>query len=123
MHRGWLGRLGLESAAETLGEDLSYGQQKLLCLARLLATEADVLLLDEPTAGINPETIRIMIPILREAARSGKTLVVIEHNLNYVLEEADWAFFLEDGPDRRLRPAPRDPRRPCCPTAVPGTMM
>jgi|SRR5215213_255239 len=92
-----LAAVGLTGMGHTLAEDLSYGQQKLLSLARLLALNADVLLLDEPTAGVSPARVKELLDLIRQLATSGKTIVVIEHNMNVVFELADWVFFLDQG--------------------------
>lgn len=76
---------------------LSYGQQKLLAIARLLAAGADSLLLDEPTAGVHPILIDRLLEVIRRIAGEGKTLVVIEHNMNVVLDIADWVYFMNEG--------------------------
>ena len=89
--------VGLAGKADDLAEDLSYGQQKLLSIARLLAADADVLLLDEPTAGVNPSMVSVLLEVIRQLAQSGKTVIFIEHNMNVVVEIADWLFFLDDG--------------------------
>ena len=89
--------VGLADKAEELAEDLSYGQQKLLAIARLLAADADVLLLDEPTAGVNPEMVGTLLAVIRRLAGEGKSVVVIEHNMNVVIEIADWVYFMDEG--------------------------
>lgn len=95
--RRWLEFVGLRELENSLAEDLSYGQQKLLAIARLLAAGADVFLLDEPTAGVNPEMVRSLLSLIRRLAKEGKTVVVIEHNMNVVMEIADWVFFMDEG--------------------------
>jgi len=95
--RRWLTFVGLIELENTLAEDLSYGQQKLLAIARLLAAGADVFLLDEPTAGVNPEMVRSLLTLIRHLPEEGKTVVVIEHNMNVVMEIADWCFFMDEG--------------------------
>jgi ABC-type branched-subunit amino acid transport system ATPase component len=89
--------VGLARKANDRAEDLSYGQQKLLSLARLLAADADVLLLDEPTAGVNPLMVSALLDLIRKLAQSGKTVVFIEHNMNVVIEIANWVYFLHEG--------------------------
>jgi branched-chain amino acid transport system permease protein len=89
--------VGLSGKADDLAEDLSYGQQKLLSIARLLAADAEVLLLDEPTAGVNPQMVGVLLDVVRKLAREGKTIVFIEHNMNVVVEIADWLYFIDDG--------------------------
>jgi ABC-type branched-subunit amino acid transport system ATPase component len=92
-----LGFVELSGMEDTLAENLSYGQQKLLAIARLLAADAEMLLLDEPTAGVNPTLARKLLEFIRELAKRGKTVVVIEHNMNVIMEVCDWAFFMDDG--------------------------
>ncbi len=89
--------VGLEDKATALAENLSYGQQKLLAIARLLAADTDVLLLDEPTAGVNPAMIKNILQVIRNLAAEGKTVAVIEHNMNVIIEIADWVYFMDDG--------------------------
>jgi len=89
--------VGLEDKAGELAENLSYGQQKLLSIARLLACGADVLLLDEPTAGVNPQMVGKLLELIKDLAKSGKTLIIIEHNMNVVVEVANWVYFMDEG--------------------------
>ncbi|MFZ5926305.1 MAG: ABC transporter ATP-binding protein [Acidobacteriota bacterium] len=90
----FVGLGGMELAP---AQTLSYGQQKLLALARLLAQGADVLLLDEPTAGVSPAMVQPLLALLRELARQGNTVVLIEHNMSVVLDIADWVYFMDEG--------------------------
>jgi ABC-type branched-subunit amino acid transport system ATPase component len=94
--------VGLKGMETTPAGALSYGQQKLLALARLLAQGAKVLLLDEPTAGVDPAMVRPLLQLLQNLARQGKTIIVIEHNISVVLEIAKWeiakrVYFMDDG--------------------------
>lgn len=89
--------VGLNQLKSSRAEELSFGQQKLLAIARLLAAGADVFLLDEPTAGVNPKMVRALLHIVKRLAREGKTVVVIEHNMSVVLEVADWVYFMDEG--------------------------
>lgn len=93
----WLAFAGLESERDTPAEALSYGQQKLLGIARLLYADAEVLLLDEPTAGVNPILISRLLAAIRSIAEQGRTVVIIEHNMSAVLAIADWVYFLDEG--------------------------
>jgi branched-chain amino acid transport system permease protein len=93
----WLEFVGLESDTGRRSADLSFGQQKLLAIARLLAGGAEVLLLDEPTAGLNPAAVATLKDLLSNLARSGRTVVVIEHNMNVVVELAHWVYFMDEG--------------------------
>ncbi len=89
--------VGLAEKANSRAEDLSYGQQKLVAIARLLAADADLILLDEPTAGVNPTRITQLLDVLHKLAQNGKTILLIEHNMQVVCEIADLAHFLENG--------------------------
>lgn len=95
--RHWIEFVGLSGMEMVPARALSYGQQKLLALARLLAQGAEVLLLDEPTAGVSPAMVKPLLDLLRELARQGKTIVLIEHNMSVVIDVADWVYFMDDG--------------------------
>ncbi len=78
--------------------DLSFGQQKLLEFAMALMNEPSVLLLDEPTAGINPTLINGLIDRLKRANSDfGITLLVIEHNMRVIMNMADTVYCLAHG--------------------------
>lgn len=89
--------VGLQDKAWDLAENLSFGQQKLLSIARLLAAESDVLLLDEPTAGVDPQMFGVIKEVIRKIAREGKIVAVIEHNMNVIMEIADFVYFMDNG--------------------------
>jgi ABC-type branched-subunit amino acid transport system ATPase component len=95
--RRLLDYVGLEACMEERAENLSFGQQKLLAMARVLAMGAEVLLLDEPTAGVNPEMVERLLQLIQKLAADGKTIAVIEHNMNVVLRIADFAYFMNEG--------------------------
>ena len=77
--------------------NLSYGQQKLLEFARVLMLGPELILLDEPTAGINPTLIEKMLKYFRVLHDQGKTLVVVEHNIPVVDAICDRAIVLDHG--------------------------
>ena len=90
--------VGLFEKRETLAGELSFGQQKLLELAMALSNEPRMLLLDEPTAGINPVLIDSVIEHLKVAsAEFGLTLLVIEHNMPVIMELAQHIYCLAHG--------------------------
>ena len=95
----YLNYVGLTKEAEELAGSLSYGQQKLLAIARLLAGGFSLLLLDEPTAGLNPVMIRKVLDILERIVEDdkGKTIILVEHNMSVVTEVADWVYFMNEG--------------------------
>ena len=90
--------VGLYSKRKLLAGDLSFGQQKLLEFAMALMNEPRVLLLDEPTAGINPTLINGLIDRLKRANQElGITLFVIEHNMRVIMNLADHIYCLAHG--------------------------
>jgi len=90
--------VGLHSKRHLLAGDLSFGQQKLLEFAMALIAEPELLLLDEPTAGINPTLINGLIDRLKVANRElGITLFIIEHNMRVIMNIADHIYCLAHG--------------------------
>jgi branched-chain amino acid transport system ATP-binding protein len=90
--------VGLYSKRNLISGDLSFGQQKLLEFAMALMNEPRVLLLDEPTAGINPTLINGLIDRLRQANEElGITLCVIEHNMRVIMNLASDIYCLSNG--------------------------
>ena len=88
---------GLRAKADDPAEALSYGQQKLLSLVCCLASGAELLLLDEPVAGIAPEMVGRILSILRGLPEQGKSVVLIEHNLDAVMQVCDRVIFMDAG--------------------------
>ena len=82
--RELLERVGLAEKAEAHARTLSTGQRKRLELARALATEPRVLLLDEVTGGVDQRTIPGLVQLVRDLHRDGLTLLVIEHNMRVI---------------------------------------
>lgn len=89
--------VGLEEKAAELAGELSYGQQKLLTLACCLATEARILLLDEPVAGVHPEMATHILGLLGQLRNDGKLVVFIEHNITSVRQVADQVIVMDEG--------------------------
>jgi len=93
-----LDRVGLP--ADLLGRvasDLSYGQSKLLELARALLFPHQLLLLDEPVAGVNPALREQIAEILRSLRADGETILVIEHDMDFVRAVADRVIVMAEG--------------------------
>ena len=90
--------VGLYSKRKLISGDLSFGQQKLLEFAMALMNEPKTLLLDEPTAGINPTLINGLIDRLKRANEEfGITLFVIEHNMRVIMNLAERIYCLAHG--------------------------
>ena len=92
-----LEEVGLGHKAFAPTASLSYGQKKLLCIARVLATGAELLLLDEPTSGLSAGALETMVEMVRKLKDGGKTLLVVEHNTRIVQKIADDVLFLHQG--------------------------
>ena len=81
-----------------LAKELSYGQQRLLGLARLFMGDYNFVLLDEPTAGVNPVIIHQTMNIIRKmVAEKGMSVLLIEHNMKVVLDVSDFCSFMSHG--------------------------
>ncbi len=93
----WLTFVGMQDFAEVPGGALSYGQSKLLSMARVLATEAPVLLLDEPASGIDTQWVDVVLALIEEIRSQGRTVCIVEHNLHVVGRLADHTYFMELG--------------------------
>jgi len=89
--------VGLEMPLHTIANELSYGQRKLLDLAITLAKTHAVLLLDEPVAGVNPLLRKEIKQILQKLRNEGETILLIEHDMNFVMDLADYIFVLDNG--------------------------
>ena len=95
--REWLAFVGMADFADVPAGALSYGQSKLLSLARVLATEASVLLLDEPASGIDTQWVDTMLALIESLRGQGRTICIVEHNLHVVGRLADHTYFMELG--------------------------
>jgi branched-chain amino acid transport system ATP-binding protein len=92
-----LSRVGLLRRANSLSTRLSYGQQKLVGLARALMNNGQCLLLDEPMAGVEGRVHETMKSIIRQEADSGKTVCIVEHNVGFIRDLCDRAAFMVNG--------------------------
>src|SRR6202044_2200502 len=89
--------VGLAGLASSPAGNLSYGQRKLLELASLLVADPAVLLLDEPAGGVNPTLIKQLAERIRELNRNGKTFLVVEHNMEFVMSLCHQVTVLSQG--------------------------
>lgn len=87
----------IEDVSDSLAGQISYGQQKLLNLACCLASDAPILLLDEPVAGVNPRYRDLLAQVILGLRDAGKALLIIEHNRDFIELVADKILFLNEG--------------------------
>ena len=92
-----LGFLGLAEKAGERVANLSWGDQKLVSIGRLLATDGEFLLLDEPASGLSDEQIEHLKSLLRGLVSRGKTILLIDHNMEAVMDISDWVIVLNFG--------------------------
>jgi branched-chain amino acid transport system permease protein len=95
--REWLRFIDMEPLAGVRAGSLGFGQQKLIALARILGTESEVLLLDEPGSGIDHAWIDQMVAVVKQVSAAGRTVCIVEHNLEVVGRLADHVCFMELG--------------------------
>lgn len=93
----YLELVGLEDFAETLALNLPYGSQKRLEIARAVATEPRLILLDEPTAGMNPQETAEMMGLIKKLQELGKTIILIEHDMKVVMGISEDIVVLDHG--------------------------
>jgi len=89
--------LGLRSRAGEPVANLSWGDQKLVCIGRLLATDGDFLLMDEPAAGLSDEQTTDLKSLLRTLVARGKTVLIIDHNMEAIMDISDGVIVLNSG--------------------------
>lgn len=93
----FLKTVGLETRAGELGTNLPFGQQRMLELARALASRPDILLLDEPAAGLNPYETGELSQLLVKLREGGITILVVEHDMGLVMDISDEVVVLDYG--------------------------
>ncbi|HLW47887.1 MAG TPA: ATP-binding cassette domain-containing protein [bacterium] len=111
--RAVLALVGLDGQAREPARDLPVGRQRLLEIARALAARPEVLLLDEPAAGLTADETRHLVRLIGRLRDEGMTFLVIEHNMDVVMEAADRVVVLDYGKkiaEGRPADVQRDPR-------------
>lgn len=111
-----LARVGLRGKELAWPAQLSGGQQQRVAIARSLAMQPDVMMFDEVTAALDPQTVKEVLGTIREVASSGMTCLIVTHEMRFAREIADTVYFtdggriVEHGSPEQLFRQPRDPR-------------
>ena len=92
-----LARLGLANAGGKTPGELPFGQQKLAALARTLMNDGEVLLLDEPMAGVEGQVYETIKQVVRDEAAAGRAVCVVEHNVSFIRDLCTRAVFMFNG--------------------------
>jgi polar amino acid transport system ATP-binding protein len=109
-------RVGLGHRALAYPEQMSGGEQQRVAIARALALEPAVLLFDEPTSSLDPESTGEVLKVMRELAEDGMTMLLVTHELPFAQEVSDWVVFInrgrvvEQGPPAEVLQRPREER-------------
>lgn len=93
-----------ESYLEKSPFDLSGGQKRRVAIAGILAMNPDILILDEPTAGLDPQGAKEMLNLFKEINKQGKTVIIVSHDMNQVLEYCDDVIVMNKGQIERHVP-------------------
>ena len=88
---------GLEAQAENLAKNLSYGNQRLLEIARALASDPQLLILDEPAGGMNEQETAALVELIFQIQQRGITVLLIEHDMSLVMKACEYLVVLEYG--------------------------
>jgi ABC-type polar amino acid transport system ATPase subunit len=92
-----LARVGLEEKAHQHPHQLSGGQQQRVAIARALMMEPHVMLFDEVTSALDPELVGEVLVVMRDLARSGMTMLVVTHEMQFAREVGDRVLFMDEG--------------------------
>src|SRR5918999_6376574 len=92
-----LGRVGLEEKAHQHPHQLSGGQQQRVAIARALMMEPHVMLFDEVTSALDPELVGEVLVVMRDLARSGMTMLVVTHEMQFAREVGDRVIYMDEG--------------------------
>lgn len=89
--------IGLDNRRDDYAQNLPYGDQRKLEIARAIATGAKVLLLDEPAAGMNPQESAELLSFIRSLKQKGYTVIMIEHDMSVVMNISDRIYVIDHG--------------------------
>ena len=92
-----LDRVGLTSQARKYPNQLSGGQKQRVAIARTLAMEPEVILFDEPTSALDPLMVREVLNVINDLAKSGTTMLIVTHEMNFAKKVSNRVFYLDEG--------------------------
>lgn len=95
--RALLTKVNLSDKVDSFPSNLSGGQQQRVAVARALAMEPEVMLFDEPTSALNPETIGEVLNVMKALAEEGMTMIVVTHEMSFARRVADRVVVFERG--------------------------
>ncbi|MDH3582553.1 MAG: amino acid ABC transporter ATP-binding protein [Hyphomicrobiales bacterium] len=95
--QGWLERVGLREKFDSLPAELSGGQQQRVGIARAVAMEPKVLLLDEITSALDPELVGEVLAVVQTLAQEGMTMIVVTHEMAFAREVGNRVVFMDEG--------------------------
>lgn len=87
----------LEELRDSKGKNLSGGEQQMLAIARALRSDPRLLLLDEPSEGLAPQIVENVARVVREITSVGTTLLIVEQNVQFALDVAEYSYIMDDG--------------------------
>ena len=89
--------VGLAEKALNYPDELSGGQKQRIAIARTLAMDPDVILLDEPTSALDPTMVGEVQAVIRDLARTGKTMMIVTHEMNFAMAISNRVFYMDEG--------------------------
>ena len=92
-----LHRVGLADKALNYPDELSGGQQQRVAIARTLAMDPEIILLDEPTSALDPTMVSEVQAVIRDLSRSGKTMMIVTHEMNFARAISNRVFYMDEG--------------------------
>jgi polar amino acid transport system ATP-binding protein len=95
--RRLLDRVGLSDKLHAMPRQLSGGQQQRVAIARALAMHPRVMLFDEPTSSLDPETVGSVLQVMRQLAQDGMSMIVVTHEMGFARDVADRVIFVDEG--------------------------
>jgi polar amino acid transport system ATP-binding protein len=93
----WLARVGLEDKANVYPRTLSGGQKQRVAIVRALCMHPEIMLFDEVTAALDPEMVREVLDVMVDLAKSGSTMLIVTHQMEFARAVADRIVFIDEG--------------------------